>query len=96
MNVLYHVTTENKAQKYHQSGFIKKPVRGFSSLQAAMFWAMKTRRRVIYKIDLSKHKKNLYKLDDHHNQFGTAWWIDNNINLSDIKCVISPKKGGKK
>jgi hypothetical protein len=85
---LYHATTPKKAKKYHQTGHICKPVRGFTTLQAAMAWSMKVGRTVIYEVKGEK----AYKLPDHHNSFGEAWWIDNNIPTEDIKCVFSADK----
>ena len=38
---LYHATTQKKAKQYRQSGAIHAPVRGFTTMQAAMAWAMK-------------------------------------------------------
>jgi len=73
--ILYHVTTEKKAKRYRESGFIKSPVRGFNTLQAAMAWAMKSGRTVIYEV----RAENPYKMPDHHNQFGEAWWNDGNV-----------------
>ena len=81
--ILYHVTTQKKAKKYKDSMKILKPVRGFNTLQAAMAWAIKTERNVIYQIE----GEPAYKLPDHHNKFGEAWWIDSDIPYSDIKCV---------
>lgn len=72
---LYHVTTEKKAKLYRDTGFICKPVRGFTTLQAAMAWAMQVGRKVIYEIEGGK----AYKLPDHHNEFGEAWWFDEDI-----------------
>lgn len=46
--ILYHVTTNKKAKKYRESGCIHKPVRGFTTIVAAMAWAIKTGRKVIY------------------------------------------------
>ena len=83
--ILYHATTEKKAKKYRQSGCIKSPVRGFSTLQAAMFWSMKIGRKVIYQIDAD----NPHKLPDHHNQFGEAWWNDGDVCVDKIACVVS-------
>lgn len=37
---LYHATTPKKAKLYAQSGQINKPVRGFTTLQAAMLWSL--------------------------------------------------------
>lgn len=85
---LYHVTTEKKAKQYHESMKIYKPVRGFSTLQAAMAWAMKVGRKVIYEVV----GEPAYKLPDHHNLFGDAYWIDQDIPLKDIRCVFSANK----
>lgn len=38
---LYHATTQKKAKQYRQSGAILAPVRGFTTMQAAMAWAMR-------------------------------------------------------
>jgi hypothetical protein len=83
---LYHATTPSKVREYHQTGCILKPVRGFTTLEAAMAWAMKTRRSVILEIS----GNNCHKLPDHHNKFGEAWWFDENI--SSWKCIVSPGK----
>lgn len=69
---LFHVTTEKKARLYRQTGHIQKPVRGFDTLQAAMAWGIKVGRKVIYSFECD----NPYKLPDHHNDFGNAWWCD--------------------
>lgn len=53
---LFHATTPKKAKKYRETGYIKKPVRGFTTLQAAMAWSMKTGRTVIYEINFSPDK----------------------------------------
>ena len=82
---LYHVTTPKKAQRYKETGAILAPVRGFTTLQGAMAWAIKTGRTVIYKVD----GEPAYKLPDHHNKFGEAWWIDLDIPVENIKCVFS-------
>jgi hypothetical protein len=87
-SILYHATTPKKVQLYHQSGKINKPVRGFTTLEAAMAWAMRTNRTVILRIMGSSEK--CYKLPDHHNCFGEAWWFDEDI--KEWKCEISPKK----
>lgn len=82
---LYHVTTQKKARRYQETGYIKSPVRGLTTLKAAMFWAMKTNRKIIYEVEsVSPHK-----LPDHHNEFGEAWWNDENISIENIKCVVS-------
>lgn len=80
---LYHVTTPAKAKKYRANGCILKPVRGFNTLYAAMAWGMKTGRTVIYEFEANKP----YKLPDHHNQFGEAWWNDEDA--SKFNCVFS-------
>lgn len=82
-SVLYHATTQAKAKRYRITGCIKSPVRGFTTPQAAMAWAMKVGRTVILEISVS----NPHKLPDHHNQFGTAWWNDGDV--SDWKCYFS-------
>lgn len=82
---LYHVTTPRKAKKYRESGSIHRPVRGFTTLQGAMAWAIKVGRTVIYEVEGSP----AYKLPDHHNRFAEAWWIDQDVPLENIKCVFS-------
>lgn len=84
---IYHVTTPKKAKRYRESGCIKAPVRGFNTLEAAMFWAMTSGRTVIYECE----GENPYKMPDHHNQFGEAWWNDGDIPYKDIKCIISAR-----
>jgi hypothetical protein len=80
---LYHSTTQSKAKKYRQTGYIKSPVRGFTTMTASMAWSMKVGRTVILEFDAKK----AYKLPDHHNEFGEAWWNDGDI--KDYKCVFS-------
>jgi hypothetical protein len=80
---LYHVTTQNKAKAYRATGCIKSPVKGFTTLQSAMAWAMKVGRTVIYEFEAA----HPHKLPDHHNQFGEAWWNDGDV--KDYKCVFS-------
>lgn len=82
---LYHATSEKLAKAYHLSGSIHAPVRGFTTLMGAMAWAMKTGRKVIYRIDGDP----AYKLPDHHNRYGEAWWIDQNIPIESIVCEFS-------
>ena len=81
--ILYHVTTPKKARKYHGTGYIKKPVRGFDTLMGAMVWAIKVGRKVIYRINC----ENVYLLPDHHNKHGKAWWANENVPINNIKCV---------
>lgn len=83
---LYHVTTPKKVKKYKETGRIISPVRGFTTLIAAMAWAIKVGRSVILEIEAS----NTYKLPDHHNQWGDAYWNDGDI--KEYKCVYSPEK----
>lgn len=80
---LYHVSTPKKAKRYRDSGCIIKPVRGFDTLEGAMAWAIKTGRTVIYEVE----GEPAYKLPDHHNKFGQAWWIDEDVPIERIKCV---------
>ena len=74
---LYHVTTAKKARAYRASGFIRRPVRGFTTLRAAMAWAIKSGRKVIYEVTAPDHV--CHKLPDHHNRWGEAWWIDGDV-----------------
>jgi len=83
---LFHVTTEKKAKSYRETGYIISPVRGFTTLQAAMAWGMKVGRTVIYLIEADRP----YKLPDHHNKFGEAWWNDGNV--KNFKCIFSAQK----
>lgn len=80
---LYHVTTPKKARLYRESGRIIKPVRGFTSPMAAMAWAIKTHRTVIIEFEATRP----YKLPDHHNIFGEAWWHDGDV--KEYQCVFS-------
>ena len=50
-----------------------------------MAWSMKVGRTVIYEVE----GEQAYKLPDHHNRFGDAWWIDEDIKVENIKCVFS-------
>ena len=77
---MYHVTTPKKLAKYIISGRIISPVRGFSTLAAAQEWARLTQRSTI----LSFQSTNAWKLPDHHNQYGTAWWNEGDIPLKDL------------
>lgn len=85
---LYHATTPKKAKLYRNTGHICKPVRGFTTLTAAMAWAMKVGRTVIDEVNGEK----AYKLPDHHNKFGEAWWIDDDVKVNNIQCVFSADK----
>lgn len=83
MVTLFHATTPAKAKKYRDGGKIHGPVRGFTTLQAAMAWAIKVNRTVIYEVFC----EDAHKLPDHHNRFGEAWWNDGDV--TDFKCVFS-------
>jgi hypothetical protein len=85
MSVLYHATKEKMARKYRESGRIFKPVRGFTTLQGAMAWAIKTGRKVIYEIEGDDDK--CHKLPHHHNLWGEAWWFDQDV--YQFRCVFS-------
>lgn len=80
---LFHVTTPKKAKLYRATGYIRSPVRGFTTIEAAMAWAIKVHRTVIYEIVANKP----HKLPDHHNRFGEAWWNDEDV--IDFRCVFS-------
>lgn len=92
--ILYHVTTEKKARLYREHGSIISPVRGFTTIMAALAWACKVGRRVIYCIDTDALDADVkcYKLPDHHNKYGEAWWVDGNVDCEKIKCVFSAEK----
>ena len=77
---LYHCTTPKKIDRYNISGRILQPVRGFSTKEAATKWCQLTGRTVI----LSFEAHNVWKLPDHHNRFGTAWWNEGDILLENI------------
>jgi len=81
--ILYHVTTPKKAKLYSESRRIIAPVRGFTTLLAAMAWAVKTHRTVVIEFETTAP----YKLPDHHNRYGDAWWNDGDV--TDYRCVFS-------
>jgi hypothetical protein len=80
---LYHSTTQKKAKLYRQTGVIKAPVRGFTTMQGAMAWSMKVGRTVI--LEFTAYAP--HKLPDHHNKLGEAWWNDGDI--ESWLCVFS-------
>lgn len=90
---LYHATSIRKIQKYKESGCIQKPVRGFTTLQAAMMWSLSIegKRPIFLEINCNENisEDNIHKLPDHHNVFGEAWWIDENVKQDNFKCVLS-------
>ena len=83
--LLFHATTPRKAKRYRETGYIKAPVRGFTTFKAAMAWAVKTHRTVILKFSASAP----HKLPDHHNRFGEAWWNDADVFCDDYTCVFN-------
>ena len=83
---LFHATTQKKAANYRHSKRIIAPVRGFSTLMAAMAWACKVGRTVIVEFDAP----NPHKLPDHHNAYGTAWWNDGDV--TEWVCIFSADK----
>ena len=83
---LFHACTERQARLYRTEGRIRAPVRGFTTLEAALAWACKVGRRVIYEI----HGDPAHKLPDHHNRFGEAWWIDADVTSFD--CAFSAER----
>jgi hypothetical protein len=85
---LFHVTTEKLVQRYHATGCILPPVRGFNSLEAAMFWAMRVGRKVILRFDVAQ----AHRLPDHHNAFGSAYWSEAPVPVYAYTCVVSPKR----
>ena len=87
---LYHATTPKKAKRYKESGRIILPVRGFTTQMAAMAWAMKTGRTLIYRFDSDR----CHKLPDHHNAHGEAWWADEDIPVDRIECVFNAHREG--
>ena len=90
---LYHATTPRRAKLYQGTGAILKPVRGFTTLMGAMAWSLSIQgeRTVFYEIDCEG--LDTYKLPDHHNEFGEAWWIDADVPYGSAKCVYSAKAG---
>jgi hypothetical protein len=87
--ILYHATTPKKAKLYRHTGHIIAPVRGFTTLQAALAWACKTGRTVILELPQLSDER-LHKLPDHHNVFGEAWWHDGDV--AEWRCVFSAEK----
>lgn len=85
---LFHATTPKKVQRYHATGAILSPVRGFTTFQAALAWACKTGRSVV--LEIASEGRPLHKLPDHHNKFGQAWWVDEDVR--EWSCVFSAEK----
>ena len=72
---LFHATTPKKAKLYRETGYIKTPVRGFSTSKAALAWCVKTHRTVVLELT-GWSQEEIHKLPDHHNKFGDAYWVD--------------------
>ena len=83
--ILYHVTTAKRVRQYHRTGFIISPVRGFTTLMGAMAWAIKTGRKIIMQVE----GEPAYKLPDHHNDYGEAWWINQDVPRDKTECIFS-------
>lgn len=83
--VLFHATRSKMAKQYRESGCIKGPVRGFDTLTAAMAWAIRVGRKVIYEV---RPVGEVNRLPDHHNEFGSAWWTET-VPMSRVRCVYS-------
>lgn len=82
---LFHAASPTQARTYRDTGHIARPVRGFTTLQGAMAWAMKVGRTVVYEVTADPDA--FHKLPDHHNEFGQAWWIDQDVR--DFHCAFS-------
>lgn len=76
---LYHVTSGSKLNAYRQAGMIRKPVRGYSTLLAAMAWAMSVERQIIIKVEGSAKK-----MPDHGNKWGDAFWIGSDVTQFEV------------
>ena len=50
-----------------------------------MAWGLKVGRKVIYEV--TQDESVCYKLPDHHNKYGEAWWFD--LDVTDFHCVFS-------
>ena len=75
---LFHCTTPKKAAAYRVTGHIISPVRGFTTIEAALAWCAKTHRTVILEVS-GWSDESVHKLPDHHNKFGCAFWVDENV-----------------
>ena len=73
--ILYHATTPKKLKRYEASKRIISPVRGFTTEAAARYWAKRTGRSIIVSFATTRP----YKLPDHHNKYGTAWWNEGDV-----------------
>ena len=69
--VIYHATTPKKLAKYHTTGTILPPVRGFDTLAACQRWARTRKRTITVRVTPSGP---VWPLPDHHQPEGLAWW----------------------
>jgi hypothetical protein len=69
--VLYHATTPKKLARYHATGTILPPVRGFDSEEGCREWGRVHGRSLVVKVTPSAL---VYPLPDHHLPEGLAWW----------------------
>ena len=76
-SVLYHATTHHKARRYRETGRILKPVRGFTTCEAAKAWCCKVGRKVILACRVVP--ESCHKLTGPHNRWGEAWWFDGDV-----------------
>jgi hypothetical protein len=86
--ILYHATTPAKVRRYHETGRILAPVRGWDTLAAALAWAARTGRSVVLRIDSAD--ANAYPLPDHRSPLGRAHWIDSDV--PEWECMVSPAR----
>jgi hypothetical protein len=82
MKVLYHCTTPKKLTRYNDHRSIIKPVRGFTTYEAAEYWARRHNRSIVLRIE--GDERMLHKLPDHHNKYGEAWWFDCDVQKYEI------------
>jgi len=82
-SILYHCTTTKKFARYRASNCIIPPVRGFSTLEAAQEFCRYTGRSIIVTVPT----ETCWKLPDHHNRFGTAWWNEESVAFSKLNIV---------
>lgn len=84
--LLYHCTTPKKFERYTSSKCILPPIRGFNTLEGAIAWGLKVRRSIIIAIPCDT---KVYKLPDHHNKFGIAYWYDKQVAFADLSIVFN-------
>lgn len=84
--LLYHATTPKKFEKYQTSKCIIPPIRVFNTIEGAIAWSLHARRSIIIAIPCNK---KVYKLPDHHNRFGIAYWCDGSVAFEDLTIVFN-------